>query len=121
MDMDINTLRDWLNVSSTNNSRKSLVLFGVFSIPYAKRVEALNNDHSWVDQVETNLSQDFSLSYTISKKKENITVNKAITPTNMPESYGEHVEHVDINTCHPQELEILSISYSTNQPVDSNL
>lgn len=39
----------------------------------------------------------------------------------MPESYGEHVEHVDINTCHPQELEISSISYSTNQPVDSNL
>ena len=43
IDIKINTLRDQLNIPTTNNSRESLVLSNVLSVPYVERMQALNN------------------------------------------------------------------------------
>ena len=43
IDIEIDTLRDWLNSSSTNSSRKLSVYSSISFIPYAERIEALNN------------------------------------------------------------------------------
>jgi len=102
ININIDTPRGWLNISSTNNSKESLVHSSVSPISCAERVKALNNNLSWVKQVEANPSQDFSLSYATPKERRNTTINKTITPTNMPEPYGEHVEYVNTNTCYPQ-------------------
>ena len=53
IDMDINTLKDQSNVSSTNSSKKLSVHS---SISYIKRMQALNNSSFQADQVENNRS-----------------------------------------------------------------
>jgi len=43
MDMEIDTLRGWSNVSSTNNSRELSIHLSILSIPYTERIQAFNN------------------------------------------------------------------------------
>ena len=89
--MEIDTPKDWSNISSTNNSRKSFVYLSILSVSYAERIQALNNSSFWANQVENNKSQGFSLSYIFLKIGDIDKVNKAIAITNMPEPQGVYV------------------------------
>ena len=56
INIKINTLRDQLNVFTTNNSRKVSVLSNASSISYIKRIQALKNSPIWTKQVKNNKS-----------------------------------------------------------------
>jgi len=101
--MEINTSRDQSSISSINNFRKLLVNLSVLSIPYAKRMLALNNSPFWAEQVKHTKSQEFSL-----KARDTSRTYKAIIIANMLESQGEHVNYKVLKLC-------LFLIQSTNQ------
>ena len=43
MDMEIDTLRGWSNILSTNDSRELFIHSSTSSVLYVERIEALNN------------------------------------------------------------------------------
>jgi len=46
MDIEIDTLRDWSALLSSNNSREASVHSDVFSTKYAECIQALANNHT---------------------------------------------------------------------------
>jgi len=120
-DMEIDTPRGQSNVSSTNSSRESPVHSSASSVPYAERMQALNNNPSWTDQVENNEFQGFSLFYASPKTGDIDKANKATAIANIPEPQGGCVNELDPNTCQPHGLETSSIPYLINQPMDPRL
>ena len=55
MNMEIDTLRGWSNIPSTNSFRKFLVHSSALSVLYI-RMKTLNNCYSWTEQIEDNTS-----------------------------------------------------------------
>lgn len=78
VDMDIDMPRGWSVNSSANSSRASSIHLNTSSIAYAERVQALNNNPTWADQVEISESQGPALSYATPKVGENNNANEAI-------------------------------------------
>jgi len=106
--MEINTSRDQSSISSINNFRKLLVNLSVLSIPYAKRMLAINNSPFWAEQVKHTKSQGFFLLYTSLKARDTSRTYKAMVIANMLESQGEHVNYKVLKLC-------LFLIQSTNQ------
>lgn len=89
--MEINALKDWSNVFTANNSKKLLVLLNILSVPYAERVQTLNNSPIWAKQVKNDKSQRIYLFYTLFKIRSSNIANKVITTSNTPKPYSEYI------------------------------
>jgi len=89
--MEINTLKNWSNFFTANNSRELLVLLNVLSVPYAERVQTLNNSPIWAKQVKNDKSQRIYLFYTLFKIRSSNIANKVITTSNTPKPHREYI------------------------------
>jgi len=99
MNMDIDTLRSRSVNANTNGSRESSTHSSIYFISYIERMEAQNNNSSWTNQVdEYNDLQEFSLSYTTSKIKNNNTNNKATELENTPNLHRKNINNTNTNT-----------------------
>jgi len=99
MNMDIDTLRSRSVNANTNGSRESSTHSSIYFISYIERMEAQNNNSAWTNQVdEYNDLQEFSLSYTTSKIKNNNTNNKATELENTPNLHRKNINNTNTNT-----------------------
>jgi len=61
-----------------NNSRESLTLSKISSIPYYERMQIQNDKLSWSKQVEINVKENLSLSYATPREGVGILVNEIL-------------------------------------------
>ena len=59
----MDTPRNQFTMSSTNNSKKSLVYLSIFSIPHVEKIEIQNNNLLQTNQVDLYKAQDTILFY----------------------------------------------------------
>jgi len=102
--MKVNTFKDRLTNSSTNSSRQTSVHSNTSFIVYTERIQALNNNLIWTDQVEISESQDPTLFYAILEIGEIFNVSKGISLENRQEPHGKGAPNSTTNMYQSQEL-----------------
>ena len=95
MDMEIDTLRGWSNILSTNDSRELFIHSSTSSVLYVERIEALNNCPLQAEQVEDNISQESLLSYVSLKVGDTNNANKATATENTAEPHETYIDNLD--------------------------
>ena len=88
MDIDMEKLRGHSILFSPNTSREPSAHSDVLSMDYADQVQALANNQTWVEQVESRTIQTPYLSYTTVKEVEDSSSNKVLSVEN---TYIPHV------------------------------
>jgi len=135
MDMDIDTPRRGLALSSVNSSRVSSAYSNISSVSYHERMEIQNNKLT-CDEIAISEKENFSLSYATPKVGEKETANKVIdhnprnrechvnnkvsTLNNMCNPQGEGTDFNNPNTSMLRGIETSSIPYEDNSFVESN-